>query len=85
MIVKQEEWERQNGYIYISDGEEITDNDVIMAEIDVLNISKAKCIEEEDYEKASEIQKKINKHHPFAIYIILIFYSIYEMIVILIN
>jgi protein-arginine kinase activator protein McsA len=61
MIVKQEEWERQNGYIYISDGEEITDNDVIMAEIDVLNISKAKCIEEEDYEKASEIQKKINK------------------------
>jgi hypothetical protein len=61
MIVKQEEWERQNGYIYISDGEEITDNDVIIAEIDVLNISKAKCIEEENYEKASEIQKKINK------------------------
>jgi protein-arginine kinase activator protein McsA len=61
MLSKQDEWDRQNGYIYITDGEEITEVDAILAEIDALNLAKDKHIANENYEKASEIQKKINK------------------------
>lgn len=61
MLSKQDEWDRQNGYIYITDGEEITEVDAILAEIDALNLAKEKHISNENYEKASEIQKKINK------------------------
>ena len=53
LIALQDNMERQ--YMYTSD------NEAIIAEITALSLVKMDYIEIEDYEKASEIQKKINK------------------------
>lgn len=53
ILAKQEEWENQ---FYIK-----ADRDHLIAEIVRLNIFKIEAVESEDYEKASEIQKEINK------------------------
>lgn len=53
ILAKQEEWENQ---FYIK-----ADRDQLIADIVRLNVFKAEAVENEDYEKASEIQKEINK------------------------
>ena len=53
ILAKQEEWENQ---FYVK-----ADRDFLIAEIVRLNIFKIEAVESEDYEKASEIQKEINK------------------------
>jgi protein-arginine kinase activator protein McsA len=53
ILAKQEEWENQ---FYVK-----ADRDFLIAEIVRLNVFKAEAVENEDYEKASEIQKEINK------------------------
>ena len=53
LIALQDNMERR--YMYTSD------NEAIIAEITALSLVKMDYIEIEDYEKASEIQKKINK------------------------
>ena len=53
ILAKQDEWEKQ---FYSK-----ADRDELIAEIVKLNIFKIEAVESEDYEKASEIQKQINK------------------------
>lgn len=53
ILAKQEEWENQ---FYVK-----ADRDQLIADIVRLNVFKAEAVESEDYEKASEIQKEINK------------------------
>jgi hypothetical protein len=53
ILAKQEEWENQ---FYVK-----ADRDFLIAEIVRLNVLKMDAVESEDYERASEIQKEINK------------------------
>jgi UDP-2,3-diacylglucosamine pyrophosphatase LpxH len=53
ILAKQEEWENQ---FYVK-----ADRDFLIAEIVRLNVLKIDAVESEDYERASEIQKEINK------------------------
>ncbi len=53
ILAKQDEWEKQ---FYSK-----ADRDFLIAEIVRLNIFKIEAVENEEYEKASEIQKEINK------------------------
>jgi protein-arginine kinase activator protein McsA len=53
ILAKQNEWEKQ---FYSK-----ADRDFLIAEIVRLNIFKIEAVENEEYEKASEIQKEINK------------------------
>lgn len=53
ILAKQDEWEKQFYYK--------ADRDFLIAEIVRLNIFKIEAVENEEYEKASEIQKEINK------------------------
>lgn len=55
MLAKQEEWDKASGYT------DTTARESILAEIVALSLVKADYIETENYEDASEIQKKINK------------------------
>jgi protein-arginine kinase activator protein McsA len=55
MLAKQEEWDKSSGYI------STTARESILAEIVALSLVKADYIETENYEGASEVQKKINK------------------------
>ncbi len=53
ILAKQDEWEKQ---FYSK-----VDRDFLIAEIVRLNVLKIDAVESEDYERASEIQKEINK------------------------
>jgi len=53
ILAKQDEWEKQ---FYSK-----ADRDFLIAEIVRLNVLKIDAVESEDYERASEIQKEINK------------------------
>jgi protein-arginine kinase activator protein McsA len=53
ILAKQDEWEKQ---FYSK-----ADRDFLISEIVRLNIFKIEAVENEEYEKASEIQKEINK------------------------
>lgn len=55
MLKKQEEWDKNSGYI------STTARESILAEIVALNLVKSDYLETENYEKMAEIQKKINK------------------------
>ena len=53
ILSKQEEWEQQ---FYVN-----SDRDQLIADIVRLNVFKAEAVQSENYEKASELQKEINK------------------------
>jgi UDP-2,3-diacylglucosamine pyrophosphatase LpxH len=53
LLAKQEEWEQQ---FYVK-----ADRDHLISEIVRLNVFKMEAVNNEEYEKASEIQKEINK------------------------
>jgi hypothetical protein len=55
MLAKQEEWDKSSGYI------STTARESILAEIVALSLVKSDYLETENYEKAAEIQEKINK------------------------
>ena len=55
MLAKQEEWDKASGYI------STTARESILAEIVALSLVKSDYLETENYEKAAEIQEKINK------------------------
>ena len=55
MLAKQEEWDKNSGYIAT------TARESILAEIVALNLVKSDYLAAEDYKKVDEIQKKINK------------------------
>ena len=54
MLKKQEEWDKSSGYTAI------TARESILAEIVALSLVKSDYLETENYEKAAEIQEKIN-------------------------
>jgi UDP-2,3-diacylglucosamine pyrophosphatase LpxH len=53
LLAKQDEWEQQ---FYVK-----ADRDHLISEIVRLNVFKMEAVNNEEYEKASEIQKEINK------------------------
>lgn len=55
MLKKQEEWDKSSGYTTT------TARESILAEIVALSLVKSDYLETENYEKAAEIQEKINK------------------------
>ena len=55
MLAKQEEWDKSSGYTAT------TARESILAEIVALSLVKSDYLETENYEKAAEIQKEINK------------------------
>jgi protein-arginine kinase activator protein McsA len=55
MLKKQEEWDKSSGYTAT------TARESILAEIVALSLVKSDYLETENYEKAAEIQEKINK------------------------
>ena len=55
MLKKQEEWDKNSGYI------STTARESILAEIVALNLVKSDYLETENYEKMAEVQEKINK------------------------
>lgn len=55
MLKKQEEWDKENGYIAT------TARESILSEIVALNLIKSDYLDTEQYEKVNEIQQKINR------------------------
>ena len=61
MVAKQEEWDAQHGQVYYESGVKLSDKESMLSEIVALNLIKAAYIDTEEYEKAGEVQKEINK------------------------
>jgi protein-arginine kinase activator protein McsA len=61
MVAKQAEWDAQNGQIYYESGIKLSDRETSLSQIVALNLVKAAYIDAEEYERAAEIQKEINK------------------------
>lgn len=55
MIKRQEEWDKESGYIAT------TARESLLAEIVALSLVKSDYLDTEQYEKAAEVQQKINK------------------------